>query len=146
MDLNSLVTQDKAESGEWFPLILNGVKTQFDLFIYGDDSDKVQKFKRDLLKKHSGAISELGKGVMLDDKTREELEEDYLNAVLARIGGIRSWDKKREKQEPVTWDGTEIKDEPALYKKLLEKSPGIKEFVLNTAGDRNNFLSGQRKG
>jgi len=141
MDLNNLATQENAEAGDWFPVELYGKKQNFDLKIYGDDSDVVQKFIRKSSRKFGGAVGDLTKGKMPDDKTLDEMKEDDKEAVLIRICGIRGWNDERTKAEPVLWDGKELKDEPATYKFLLEKIPALKNFILKIARDRTNFLS-----
>jgi hypothetical protein len=51
MDISGLVTQDKAESGEWFRVNIYNKDQDFELNIRGNDSDAVQKFNREQIKK-----------------------------------------------------------------------------------------------
>jgi hypothetical protein len=43
MDIDNLVTQDNAEAGVWMRVELYGRKQNFELNIFGNDSDAVQK-------------------------------------------------------------------------------------------------------
>jgi hypothetical protein len=147
MELDNLVTQDKADAGEWFPVELYGKPADFDLLILGDDSDVVQQYGRKSLKKLKAAMSR-NKDAEFDDETVDELAETNDEAVLVRIAGIRGWkvERKGSKEigrvaEPVTLNGAELKNDTASYKLLIQKIPALKEFVLGKARDRTNFLS-----
>jgi len=152
MNLDGLVTQDKSESGEWFPVELYGKPQDFDLLILGDDSDTVTRFNREAMKKLKGAVAKekKGNGGEFDEETLDAMFDSNEEAVLARIAGIRGWKKERDKKgkviseapEPVTLNGKEIKNDKESFKLLITKIPAIKEFVLGKARDRANFLSG----
>jgi hypothetical protein len=151
MELDILVTQDNADTGVWTPVELYGKPADFDLLILGDDSDLVQKYGRKSLKKLKSVMNAAQKSrdEEFDDDTVDELADSNDEAVLVRIAGIRGWKVERDKkgkvinktEEPVTLNGTELKNDVASYKLLVEKIPAIKEFVLKVARDRTNFLS-----
>jgi hypothetical protein len=150
MELKQFVTQENADSGAWTPVILYGKPCDFDLLILGDDADVVRQHERKSLKKLKSVMSKSARGneVEFDDDTIDELSDSNDEAVLVRIAGIRGWkvDRKGSKEisrspEPVTLDGIELKKDPASFKLLISKIPALKEFILNVARDRTNFLS-----
>jgi hypothetical protein len=151
MELDNLVTQDNADTGVWTPVELYGKPADFDLLILGDDSDAVQQYSRKSLKKLKSVMGAAAKNKEpeFDDDTVDELADSTDESVLVRIAGIRGWKRERDKKgkavneaaEPVTLNGTELKNDKESYKLLISKIPAIKEFVLNKARDRTNFLS-----
>ena len=143
LDISNLATQDNADTGVWMPVVLYGKQCDFDLKILGDDSDTVIKHSRKAMRKYDGTMSDIGKGKVPDDKTLDEIKNDENEAVLIRIAGIRGWkdDGKGRKEEPVTLNGKELKNDADSYRLLLSKIPAIKEFVLKASRDRANFLS-----
>jgi len=159
MELNNLVTQDKADAGEWFPVELYGKQQDFDLLILGDDSDVVQQHSRKALKKLKGVMGEAlkDKKPEFDDETVDDLADSNNEAVLVRIAGIRGWKIERDKKgkvisrEPVqeitlfdraTGKDRALANDRESFSFLITKIPAIKEFVLGKARDRTNFLSG----
>lgn len=153
MNLDELVTQDKADSGEWFPVELYGKPADFDLLILGDDSDTVTRFNRETMRKLKGAVAKgkKSKDEELDDETLDAMLDSNDEAVIVRIASIRGWKRERDKkgkviseiEEPVILSGKELKNDKDSYKLLITKIPAIKEFVLSKARDRTNFLSGR---
>jgi hypothetical protein len=146
MDISGLATRDNAESGIWFTVELYGVERDFQLRIRGNDSDPVQKFTRDRLRKSLERPQ--GKKVT-DADISEVLELDEGN-VLSRIAGIRGVkrDKKGEivsYDDPVSLLGRELGDKEEDYRFLIEKIPAIKDFVLKISNDRACFLEGGKK-
>ena len=150
MELDNLVTQEKANSGEWFPAVLYGRPADFDLRILGDDSDTVQQYNRQAMKKLKGVMSKSSKSgeVDLDDEAIDEIADSGDDAVVARIAGIRGWKAERRgskimsrEPEPVTLNGVELKNDAESYRLLIQKIPAVKDFVLKIARDRTNFLS-----
>jgi len=154
MNLDDLVTQDKSESGEWFPVELYGKTQDFDLLILGDDSNTVTKHTRERVKKLSeisakekNEKNEKNEGLRIE--TLDTMTKMNDEAVLIRIAGIRGWKREydedgkvlNETEDPVTINGKELKNDKESYKLLITKIPDIKEFVLNKARDRTNFLS-----
>jgi hypothetical protein len=143
MDITNLVTQDNAETGVWARVELYGHKQDFELNIRGGDSDAVQKYTRERMKK-----MRLNAGkTTLDEEAIDDVFELSDNGVLVRIAGIRGlqFDKKHKEitgYEPVVLEGRELKDDKASYQFLIEKIPAVKDFVLKISGDRTNFLSG----
>jgi hypothetical protein len=143
MDISGLVTQDKAESGEWFRAHIYNKDQDFELNILGNDSDAVQKFNREQVKKMR---RNAGKSEP-DDETIDVMLEQNIEGVLVRIAGIRGlqFDKKHKEitgYETVILEGVELKNDKESYRLLLEKIPAIRDFVLKISGDRTNFLSG----
>lgn len=157
MNLDNFVTQDKADSGEWFPVELYGKPADFDLLILGDDSDVVQQHLRKALKKLKGVIGKLDESKIaeLDDDVVDDLTDSNLEAVLVRIVGIRGWKVERKGskilsresvQEIVLYDKALGKDrvltnDKESFRFLITKIPALKEFVLSKARDRTNFLA-----
>jgi hypothetical protein len=143
MNIDSLVTQDNAETGVWARVELYGRKQDFELCILGGDSDAVQKHARVQMKKlrlNTGKTT-------LDEETIDDVLELSDNGVLVRIAGIRGlqFDKKHKEilgYEPVILEDRELKNDRESYQFLVERIPAIKEFVLKISGDRTNFLSG----
>jgi hypothetical protein len=152
MELGRFVTQDKADSGQWFPVEFFGEPADFDLLILGDDSDAVQQYNRQAMKKLKMAISKekKNKNEEFDDETIDVTLDSNDEAVLVRIAGIRGWKRERDKKgnvisetpEPVTLNGKELKNDIESYTLLITKMKALKEFVLSKARDRTNFLSG----
>lgn len=150
MDLNQLVTQENSDYGVWTPVVLYGKQQDFDLLILGDDADAVQKHERESLKKMKKAMGKAMKGndIEFDDETLDEVADNVTEKVLVRIAGIRGWkiERKGSKEinrepESVTLCGEAIVNDTASYKKLIDKIPALKEFVLKVSRDRTNFLS-----
>jgi hypothetical protein len=126
MNLDEFSTKDNANSGVWTELSLYGKNTGVEICIRGNDSDVVQKFNREEIKK----IRVSAEKTELDDEAIDD-------GVLVRIAGIRS---KNPDDPIVLLDKTIGNDEKSL-RFLIEKIPAVKEFVLRIAGDRKNFLS-----
>jgi len=155
MELDRLVTQDKADAGKWFPVELYGKRQDFDLLILGDDSDTVTRFNREMMKKLKGAVvkDKKGRADEFDDDTIDAMFDSNEEVALVRIADIRGWKRERDKNgkvisetpEPVTLNGKEIKSDKESFKLLISKIPAIKEFVLSKARDRTNFLSEQSR-
>jgi hypothetical protein len=142
MDISGLVTQDKAESGEWFRVNIYKKDQDFELNIRGNDSDAVQKFSREQVKKMRRNAGKTD----IDDESIDAMLEQSAEGIMVRIAGIRGlqFDKKHKEitgYEPVVLEGTELKNDKESYRILLDKIPAIKDFVLKIAGDRTNFLS-----
>jgi hypothetical protein len=146
MDITGLVTQDKAESGEWFRVNIYNKNQDFELCILGSDSNAVQKYSREQLK--MARINT--RKPELDDEAIDSILDSDDEGVLVRITGIRGlqFDKKHKEvlgHEPVILENTELKNDKASYRFLIEKIPAIKDFVIKISGDRTNFLSNRKK-
>jgi hypothetical protein len=154
MDISHLVTQDNAEAGIWVEAELYGSKQGFELNILGNDSDSVQKYAREQMKK---ARRNAGKKE-LDDETIGAVLGFENGAALACIAGIRGlqFDEKHNEflgyvpvvikyidQESKEEKERELKNDKESYQFLIEKIPAVKDFVLKVSGDRSNFLSGK---
>ncbi len=138
-DLSEFATKDNADEGRWFPVKVCGKKLPVALLIYGDDSDTVREYTKRKLRK-----LKIGKSgsTDIDEDTLEELMDSNEN-VTCRIGGIVSWDWKKDrevKDDPVVLFGRELKNDMSSYNFLVDKLPAIKDFVLEKSNDRNNFL------
>jgi hypothetical protein len=136
MDLSSLSTQDNAEAGVWKELSLPyAKKTGVELKILGADSDAVQKYNREQLKKIRLVAKD---GEKIDDEALDAIVDSSDEGVLVRIGGIRS----KAPDDPVILFDRTLADDKKSYQFLIEKIPAAKEFILKVSGDRSNFLSG----
>jgi hypothetical protein len=145
MELDSLVTKDNAEAGVWTQVELYGKPTDFQLKILGNDSDAVQKFNREQVKK-----MRRNAGKEPDDESVDALLDTSDEAVLVRIAGIRglTFDKTHKEitgHESVTLEGADLQDNEASYRLLVKKIPAVKDFVLKIAGERANFLGSRKK-
>jgi hypothetical protein len=141
MKIDNLVTQERAESGEWFRVNIYNKNQDFELRIRGSDSDAVQKFTRDQMKK----IRINSNKPELSDEAIDNMLELNDEDVLIRIAGIRGlqFDKKHKEitgYEPVVLEDTELKDDTESYRLLIEKIPAIRDFVFKISRDRTNFL------
>jgi hypothetical protein len=150
MDLSQFATKDNADAGVWTPVTLYGKPADFDLLILGDDSDAVQQQGRKAMKKLKNIASREKDNLSKEysDNAVDEMADSGDEAVLARIAGIRGWKVGRKgakeisrESEPVTMNGTELKNNRDSYKLLISKIPAVKEFVLKVSRDRTNFLS-----
>lgn len=142
MELSELVTQNNAEEGKWFPVILYGKKQNFALKIIGADSDEVVDMQRNLLKKIKGKGRDFEN---LDDEDIENLLDSKEDMVVSRIKGIKTIQWKHGKYEfvdndPVTLDGEVVGENKKSYIKLLELIPALSNFVLDKSNERTNFL------
>jgi hypothetical protein len=146
MNLDELVTQDNADSGEWFRVEIYDNLQNFELKIYGSDSDEVMKYTRQKIQ----ASAQTTKKKKLDDADIDEVLEMGNENVMVRIDGIRGLkvdDKGNvlSHDEPVLICGKELKNNRESYELLITKIPAIKEYVLKFSGDRTNFLSIPKK-
>jgi hypothetical protein len=142
MNISGLATQDKAESGEWFRVRIYNKDQDFELKILGSDSDAVQKYNREQIKR---ARKNTGKPEF-DDEAIDAVLGLSDESVLVRMAGIRGlqFDKKHKEilgYEPVILEDKELKNDKESYRFLIEKIPAVKEFVLKISGERTNFLS-----
>lgn len=138
-DLSCFATKKNADEGKWFPVKIKGVKFPIALLIYGSDSDVVQDYERQRIRKIS--LGKL-KNNDIDEETFDELLEAKEEGVLIRVGGISSydWKKKVNIDEPVILYDTEIKSDKKSIQFLCESIPDIKDFITETSNTRTNFL------
>lgn len=144
-DLSIFATKDNADEGVILPVKINGRKIPLALKIYGSDSDVVQDFERAKIRKIG--IGKKGKTDIDEDDVEDLLDSQRKSAVL-RIGGIYSYDWKKNKvieDDPVILDGKTLKDDKESYEYLLEKIPAIRDWVIENSNDRDNFLSEGKK-
>ena len=144
-DLSAFATKDNADEGVVIPVKLDGTKLPVALKIYGSDSDIVKQYELSKIRKLG--LGKKGKKE-LDEDDIEELLENQDEAVIIRIGGIYSWNWKKEcvvENDPVILDGKTLGNDTASYKLLCQKMPAIKDWVMEKSNDRTNFLSEGKK-
>jgi len=142
-NLNCFATKENADSGVWFPVKLDGVKLPMALLIYGDDSDVVNEYNRDRLRK-----IKIGKnGTDIDEDTLEELLDNQDEGILVRIGGVSCYDWKKDErtEEPLELFDKQIKCDKKSYRFLIEQIPALKNFIMEKSNERSNFLSEGKK-
>ena len=142
-DLSAFATKENSDEGVIFPVKIDGKKIPLALKIYGDDSDIVKQYDRTRLRK-----LEFGKDGKVDKEVMEELLDSADDAILVRIGGLWSYDWKKEEvdeNDPVILKGQTLGCDKKSYKLLIENLPAIKDFVTEKAKDRSNFLSEGKK-
>jgi hypothetical protein len=132
MNLDQFSTKDSADSGVWTELVLYNKKTGVEICILGNDSDAVQKFNREQMKKIRISTGK----TELDEDAVEAVLDSGDDGVLVRIAGIRS----KKPDDPVVLLGKTIGNDEASMRFLIEKIPAIKDFVLKYSGERTNFL------
>jgi hypothetical protein len=137
MNLDLLATKDNADTGVWTELVLYGEKTGVEICVRGNDSDAVQKYNREQMKK----IRKSSGKTALDDEAIDTVLEIGDSGVLVRIAGIRS----KEPDDPIVLMGRTIGDDEASLRFLIEKIPAIKDFVVKFAGDQTHFLAQGKK-
>jgi hypothetical protein len=152
MELDNLITQDLAEEGVWEPIVLYGKPANFDLKILGTDSDVVQKFVKQSMKKLRKLVNQPSDNDEFNDDEVQELTDADDEAVLIRIADIRGWKvtksglgKVERAPEPVTIKGIELKNDRKSFKLLIQNIPEIKKIVLATSNKRVNFLADRKK-
>lgn len=145
-DLSVFATKDNADEGVVIPVKIDGQKIPLALKIYGSDSDVVKNYERAKLRKLK--IGKNGK-TDIDEEVFEELLDSQDDAVLIRIGGLWSYDWKKEavdESDPVKLgENVVLGCDRKSYKLLIEKLPALKDWVMEKSNDRNNFLSAGKK-
>lgn len=138
MDIKNLVTQDNANEGVWFQVVLYGKKQNFDVRIIGADSDVVQQYNREQARKLKSTLKN-GKSSIedIDEDAFEELLDSSDESVVIRINGLRTHNKP---EEPLTIGNVTLENDKKSYALILEKIPALKEFVLKKSNERLNFL------
>jgi len=145
-DLSAFATKDNADEGVVIPVKIDGTKLPIALKIFGSDSDVVKDYERAKLRKIK--IGKDGK-TTIDEDVFEELLDSQDEAVLVRIGGLWSYDWKKEcvdESDPVKLgEKVTLGCDKKSYKLLIEKLPAIKDWVMEKSSDRTNFLSAGKK-
>jgi len=144
-DLSGFATKDNADEGVVLPVKIDGTKFPIALKIYGSDSDVVKDYERKQLRK-----IKLGKNgkTDIDEEVFEELLDSQDEAVILRIGGMWSYDWKKEavdESDPVSFGETVLGCDKKSYRLLIEKIPAIKDWIMEKSNDRANFLSTGKK-
>lgn len=138
-DLSCFATKKNADEGKWFPVKIKGVKFPISLLIYGSDSDIVQDYEKQRLRKIGiGGIA----NKQIDEEALEELIESKDEGLIIRVGGISSydWKKKENINEPITIGDREIRGDKGSIAFLIENIPDIKDFISEKSNTRSNFL------
>lgn len=143
MDISNLVTQDNANEGVWFQLVLYGKKQNIDINIIGADSDIVQMFQREQIRRMKSVLKK-GKSNIedIDDDTFDEMLDSSDDNVIIRINGLRVHNKH---EEPLALGGITLGNDRKSYELFIEKIPEAKEFILRKSNERLNFLSQGKK-
>ena len=142
-DLSAFATKDNADDGVVFPVKIDGMKLPIALKIYGDDSDIVKQYDRARLRK-----MDFDKDGKLNKEVMEDLLDSADDSIIVRIGGLWSYDWKKEavdESDPVILNGQTLGCDKKSYRLLIENLPAIKEFVTEKSKDRTNFLSAGKK-
>lgn len=134
-DLTGLISTEKENEGVWVQAVVYGEKQNFDILIYGDDSNVVQKFNRNRMRKLN-----IGSNKKLSNEALDDILDSEEENVVIRIGGLRSIDK-----EPLTMNGEELTCTKESYRKLIKAIPDLKQFILEYSNERTNFLSSGKK-
>jgi hypothetical protein len=137
VQIDQFSTKDNADSGVWTDLVLYNKKTGIEICVLGNDSDAVQKFNREQMKKIRISA---GKTEALDDEDIDSVFGSGDDSILVRIAGIRS----KKPDDPIILLGKTIGKDEASLRFLIEKIPAVKDFVLKYSGERTNFLSGKK--
>lgn len=144
-DLSAYATKDNADEGVVIPVKIDGTKFPIALKIFGSDSDIVKEYERATLRK-----VKFGKNGKTDinEEVFEELLDSQDEAVLIRIGGLWSYNWKKEQvdeKDPVTLGEYTLGCDKKSYKLLIANLPAIKDWVMEKSNDRTNFLSAGKK-
>ena len=144
-DLSAFATKDNADEGVVIPVKIEGKKFPIALKIYGSDSDAVKDSER--AKIRTIKFGKDGKA-NIDEEVFEELLDSQDDAILIRIGGLWSYDWKKEEvdeNDPVTLGDKTLGCNRESYKLLIEKLPVLKDWIMEKSNDRANFLSAGKK-
>jgi hypothetical protein len=136
MNIDQFSTKDNADSGVWTELVLYGKETGVEICIRGNDSDAVQKFNREQMKK----IRLSAEKTELDDESVDTVLDLGDDGVLVRIAGIRS----KKPDDPIILLGKTIGNDEKSLRFFIGKIPAVKDFVLKYSGKRANFLGERR--
>lgn len=139
-DLSTFGTKVKSDEGVIFPVKLDGQKLPLALLIYGSDSDVVKNYERNRIRKIG--IGKNGK-TDIDQETLDELIDSQDEGIIIRIGGIYTYDWKKEDvtEEPVMWGDKELKNDRKSYSILITQIPALKDFIAEKSNERSNFLA-----
>lgn len=144
-DLSGFATKKEADEGVVLPVKIKGKKLPLAIKLFGGDSDVVKEYERSKIRKLG--LGKKGKND-LDEDDIDELLDSQDDAVLIRIGGVYSYDWDKEeivKDDPVQLFGRIIQNDKVSYKFLIENIPALKDWILETSNERDNFLSAGKK-
>lgn len=147
-DLSALFCKKNEDVGQWFQMRdRDGNLWDIDLLIFGNDSDVVQEFQKEVTKQklQNMSLDKNGK-VKIDEDALDETLNDDIEPALVRLGGVR----KHSDQSALQLDGTAFpitKDDgnAELFRNLIHGSPDIKDFVIEQASRRSDFLSNRKE-
>lgn len=143
MDISNLVTQDNANEGVWFQLVLYGKKQNVDIKIIGADSDTVQMYQREQIRKMKSVMKNGKTNIEdIDDDTFEEMLDSTDDNVIIRINGLRVHNNH---EEPLTLGNVTLGNDKKSYSLFVEKIPASKKFILEKSNERLYFLSQGKK-
>jgi hypothetical protein len=143
-DLAEICSKEKADEGIWKQAIICGKKKNFEVKIFGDDSDVVREYNNKKMRKQMEKINisrKDGVDMNLDEDSIDDLLENNIEPALIRFGGVRTV----ETGDPLTYNGKDFpvektKESEKLYEGLLNGSPALREFILASAKNRSDFL------
>jgi hypothetical protein len=148
-DLAEICTKEKADEGVWIQAVLFGKKQNFEVKIFGDDSDVVHEYTKrkakEQMKKIRISRENGGADIDLDDDNLDEILEDSNEPALIRFGGIRKTDGTPLKFNGDDFPVEKTDEKKKLYDGLLCGSPALKDFIMNEAKKRANFFSVGKK-
>lgn len=139
VDLSAYVTKQKSDEGVIFPVKIKGRKYPLAIRIYGTDSDVYKEYERNQMRKLSVSKKEI------DQETLDDLYDSMDEKVYICIGGVYEydWKKKTHLESEIVINGKTVNQNREGYEYLCEQIPDIKDFVLEKAKERSNFLSGE---
>ena len=145
IDLSEFVTQDNAEKGVWFDLVIGGRTTGVEINVLGKDSERVaiyaKKAEKRMTKMFQSALT--GKKNTFDADDEEEARrdiDDRIDSAVVRTNGIR-----KKGGGIVVVNGQEIGQDEESYRYFYRLIRDAVDFVIDKSADRSNFLSGRKK-
>jgi hypothetical protein len=143
-DLAEICSKEKADEGIWKQAIICGKKKNFEVKIFGDDSDVVREYNNQKMRKQMEKINisrKDGVDINLDEDSIDDLLENTIEPSLIRFGGIRQVGGKSLTYNGKEFPAEKTEESEKLYKGLLNGSPALREFILASAKNRADFLS-----
>jgi len=145
-DISELFTTENANTGIWKQPIVFARKYKFEVLIFGNDSDRVQELSKKKLKEMRKHIQISSQGnIEEDDEADAIFDDDGIDDVLARFGGIRKLDgsclKIGDKEIPTSNN----EESEKYYRALLKGMPELKDWIKKESNIRSNFLSKGKK-
>lgn len=145
-DISELFTKENSNNGVWLHPIIFGKKYKFEVLVFGDDCDEVQEMSRQKLREMRKKINISNKkGISIDDDDDSLFDDDGVDDILARFGGIR-----KSEGEPLKFGEDEIpiiktKESEQIYRNILVGMDELQDWIRKESKDRSNFLSKGKK-